>query len=63
MEDLTVFTAINHSGSFGRNLVKYKKNKVVIHEPRSVRTGKTVPRDGIKKSVIKLVGKRSKNRL
>ena len=62
MEDLVVFTVLNHSGSFGRNLVKYKK-KVVIHERRSVRTGKTVPTDGIKKSVIKLVGKRSKNRL
>ena len=63
MEDLAVFTAINHSGSFVRNLVTYKKKKNVIHEPRSVRTGKTVPRDGIKKSVFKLVGKRSKNRL
>ena len=63
MEDLAVFTALNHSGSFGRNLVKFKKNKVVIHQLRSVRIEKTVPTDGIKKSVIKLVDKRSKNRL
>ena len=26
MEDLAVFTALNHSGSFGKNLVKFKKN-------------------------------------
>ena len=25
MEDLAVFTALNHSGSFGKNLVKFKK--------------------------------------
>ena len=25
MEDLTEFTALNHSGSFGKNFVKYKK--------------------------------------
>ena len=30
MEDLAVFTALNHSGSFGKNLVKFKKNKYVI---------------------------------
>ena len=27
MEDLAVFTAINHSGSFGKNFVKFKNNK------------------------------------
>ena len=26
MEDLAVFTALNHSGSFGKNFVKLKKN-------------------------------------
>ena len=25
MEDLAVFTALNHSGSFGKNFVKLKK--------------------------------------
>ena len=25
MEDLAVFTALNHSGSFGKNIVKFKK--------------------------------------
>ena len=29
MEDLTVFTALNHSSSFGKNFVKFKKNKYV----------------------------------
>ena len=31
MEDLAVFTAINHSGSFGKNFVKFKNNKYVIY--------------------------------
>ena len=30
MEDLAVFTALNHSGSFGKNSVKFQKNKYVI---------------------------------
>ena len=30
MEDLAVFTALNHSGSFGKNIVKFK-NKYVIY--------------------------------
>ena len=30
MEDLAVFTAISHSGSFGKNFVKFKNNKYVI---------------------------------
>ena len=34
MEDLTVFTALNHSGSFGKNLVKFKRNKHVIYRLR-----------------------------
>ena len=34
MEDLAVFTALNHSGSFGKNLVKFKKNKYVIYRLR-----------------------------
>ena len=25
MEDLAVFTALNHSGSFGKNFIKFKK--------------------------------------
>ena len=31
MEDLAVFTALNHSGSFGKNFVKFQKNKYVIY--------------------------------
>ena len=31
MEDLAVFTAINHSGSFGKNFVNFKNNKYVIY--------------------------------
>ena len=27
MKDLAVFTALTHSGSFGKNLVKLKKKK------------------------------------
>ena len=27
MEDLAVFTALNHSGSFGKKFVKFKKKK------------------------------------
>ena len=34
MEDLAVFTALNHSGSFGKNFVKFKKNKYVIYRLR-----------------------------
>ena len=34
MEDLAVFTALNHLGSFGKNLVKFKKNKYVIYRLR-----------------------------
>ena len=29
MEDLAVFTALNHSGSFGKNFVKFKKKYVI----------------------------------
>ena len=29
MEDIAVFTAINHSGSFGKNFVKFKNNKYI----------------------------------
>ena len=32
MEDLSVITALNHSGSFGKNFFKFKKtDKDVIH--------------------------------
>ena len=34
MEDLAVFTSINHSGSFGKNFVKFKNNKYVIYRLR-----------------------------
>ena len=34
MEDLAVFTAISHSGSFGKNFVKFKNNKCVIYRLR-----------------------------
>ena len=34
MEDLAVITALNHSGSFGKNFVKLKKNKYVIYRVR-----------------------------
>ena len=34
MEDLTVFTAISHSGSLGKNFVKFKSNKYVIYRLR-----------------------------
>ena len=33
-------TALNHSGSFGKNSVKFKgKNENVIHQPKTVRVG------------------------
>ena len=35
MEDLAVFTALNHSGSFRKNFVKFKKNKYVIYRLRT----------------------------
>ena len=34
MEDLAVFTALNHSGSFGKNFGTFKKNKYVIYRKR-----------------------------
>ena len=34
MEDLYVFTALNHLGSFGKNFVKFKKKKYVIYRLR-----------------------------
>ena len=34
MEDFAVFTALNHSGSFGMNFVKFKKSKYVIYRLR-----------------------------
>ena len=34
MEDLAVFTALNHSGFFGKNFVKFKNNKYVIYRLR-----------------------------
>ena len=37
MEVLAVFTALNYSGSFGKNFVKLKKYKNVVHQPWSVR--------------------------
>ena len=41
LEDLDVITALNHSGSFGKNLVKFeKKNENVIYQLRSLRIWK-----------------------
>ena len=40
MENLAVITALYHSGSFRNHLLGFKKNKNVIHQPRSVRIGK-----------------------
>ena len=34
MEDLAVFTALNRSGSFGKNFVKFRKNKYIIYRLR-----------------------------
>ena len=34
MKDLAVFTALNHSGFFGKYLVKFKKNKYIIYRLR-----------------------------
>ena len=34
MEDLAVFTALYHSGSFGKNFVKFEKSKYVIYRLR-----------------------------
>ena len=34
MEDHAVFTALNHSGSFGKNFVKLKKNIYIIYRLR-----------------------------
>ena len=34
MEYLAVFTALNHSASFGKNFVKFKKNQYVIYRLR-----------------------------
>ena len=34
MEDLAALTALNHSGSFGKNFVKFQKNKYVIYRLR-----------------------------
>ena len=41
MEDVAIITALNHSGSFGKNFVEFKgKSKNFIHQPRSVPIGK-----------------------
>ena len=46
MEDLAVIKAPNHSISFGKNFVKFKRKKLkFIHHPRSVRIGKNCGRD------------------
>ena len=34
MEDIAIFTALNHSGSFGKNFYKFQKNKYVIYRLR-----------------------------
>ena len=46
MEDLFVITALNHSGSFGKNFNKFKfkeKNKIVITSLGQSALGKIVP--------------------
>ena len=37
MEDLAVFTALNHSGSFGKNFVKFKKYIYILFAGWEVR--------------------------
>ena len=34
MGDLVVFTALNHSGPFGKNFVKLKINKYIVYQLR-----------------------------
>ena len=45
LEDLDVITALNHSGSFGKNLVKFEKKKMKMLFTSLGRSvfGKTVP--------------------
>ena len=45
LEDLDVITALNHSGSFGKNLVKFGKKKMKMLFTSLGRSvfGKTVP--------------------
>ena len=38
MEDLAVFTALNHSGSFGMNFVKLKKKYIKCYLPAKGRS-------------------------
>ena len=41
MEDFAAITALDHSGSFGKNFIKFmEKTGNVIYQPRSVRIGK-----------------------
>ena len=43
MEDLAVFTALNHSGSFGKNFVKFKKNKYATRSALPITTPSLTP--------------------
>ena len=43
MEDLAVFTVLNHSGSFGKNFVKFKKNKYATHSALPITTPSLTP--------------------
>ena len=43
MEDLAVITALNHSGSFGTNFVKFKEKKILFTSLGRSVLGKTVP--------------------
>ena len=36
MEELAVFTALNHSGSFGMNFVKFEKNNIFFFSEGTV---------------------------
>ena len=43
MEDLAVFTALNHSGFFGKNFVKFKKNKYATRLALPITTPSLTP--------------------
>ena len=55
MEDLAVFTALNHSGSFGKNFVKFQKNKYFIYRLRvwSMEANSSISRDIQSPEIIK----------
>ena len=44
MENLAVITALYHSGFFRNHLLCFRKDKNVIHQPRSFRIGRNCAR-------------------